>query len=183
MRTESVRPTGVEHVLAPDQIIVSKTDPRGRLIYVNDVFLTISGFSEEELIGMPHNIVRHPSMPRTVFKLLWDRISAGEELFAYVLNLCKDGGHYWVLAHVTPSKGPGGQILGYHSNRRTPAPGSIERISAIYERLLAAEQAEASKPAALAAGSALLDQILAEAGVEYDEFVWNLTNECTEAAA
>lgn len=180
---ESVRPTGVEQVLAADQIIVSKTDPKGRLTYVNDVFLQISGFEETELIGKPHNVVRHPSMPRSIFKLLWDRISSGEELFAYVLNLCKDGGHYWVLAHVTPSKGPGGHILGYHSNRRKPAPGSIERITAIYDRLLAAERAESSKPAALAAGTALLEQILAEAGVTYDEFVWNLTNECTEAAA
>jgi len=183
LRASDIRPTGVEHRLGDDQIIVSKTDPKGLLTYVNDVFVDISRYREDELLGQPHNIVRHPDMPRSVFKLLWDTIGSGHELFAYVINLSKDGGHYWVFAHMTPSFGPGGQIVGYHSNRRAPEPSAVTRIRALYDQLLAAERRETSTPAAIAAGTAVLQRTLAEAGLDYDEFVWNLTNESKGARA
>ena len=73
----AIVPTGVEKTFRPDQIIVSKTDTQGRLTYVNGLFVDISGYPEHELIGKPHNIIRHPDMPRSVFKLLWDRIASG----------------------------------------------------------------------------------------------------------
>jgi len=177
MRNADVRPTGVEHKLGSEQIIVSKTDAKGHLTYINDVFIDISRYTEAELLGQPHNIVRHPDTPRCVFKLLWDTISSGKEMFAYLDNLSKDGGHYWVLAHVTPTFATGGTIVGYHSNRRAPAPRAIEQIKPLYAALLAAEKAAGSTPAALAAGTALLERTLADRGVGYDEFVWNLTNE------
>ena len=107
--------TGVERTFGADEIIVSKTDTKGRLTYVNQLFQTIADYKEDELIGQPHNIVRHPDMPRCVFKLLWDTIASGNELFAYVVNRCKFGDHYWVFAHVTPTFDAQGQITGFHS--------------------------------------------------------------------
>jgi len=177
----AIVPTGVEKTFRPDQIIVSKTDPQGRLTYVNGLFVEISGYPEHELLGKPHNIIRHPHMPRSVFALLWDRISSGHELFAYVMNLSADGGHYWVLAHVTPTFGPSGDIVGYHSNRRTASPEALARITALYRDLLAEEKRHDHTPTAIAAGQQLLEATLADAGMTYDEFVWSLSQE--EAAA
>jgi len=110
--------TGVERTFADDEIIVSKTDPKGRMTYCNDIFLRLAGYSESELIGQPHSMIRHPHMPRCVFKLLWSRIQSGTEVFAYVINRSGNGDHYWVLAHVTPDLVQDGAIIGFHSNRR-----------------------------------------------------------------
>ena len=94
--------SGVERVLRDDEIVVSKTDTKGRITYCNDTFIRMAGYSEPELMGQPHSIVRHPAMPRCAFKLVWDTIEAGKEVFAYVINRAKNGDHYWVFAHVTP---------------------------------------------------------------------------------
>lgn len=177
MRATTVRPTGIERTFKDDEIIVSKTDTRGMLTYVNELFVEISGYAEADLLGKPHNIIRHPDMPRGVFKLLWDTIATGSELFAYIVNLSADGGHYWVLAHVTPTFGRGGDIVGYHSNRRTAPRVALERIKPIYDALLAEERRHDHAPTAIAASSALLAQTLADAGMTYDEFVWSLDAE------
>lgn len=174
MRPTTVHPTGVEKTFADDQIIVSKTDPKGLLTYVNELFIEISGYTEAELIGQPHNIIRHPEMPRSVFKLLWDRISSGEELFAYVMNMSADGSHYWVLAHVTPTRDGAGRIVGYHSNRRTASRAALDRIKPLYAALLAEERRQSSTPAAIEAGTQLLNRTLQEAGMDYDQFIWSL---------
>ncbi len=118
-------PTGIERHFGEDEIIVSKTDLQGKITYANDVFIRVSGYSEEELIGAPHSLIRHPDMPRAVFKLLWDTLAAGEEIFAYVNNLAASGDNYWVFAHVTPSLGADGKVIGYHSNRRVPEPARV----------------------------------------------------------
>jgi PAS domain S-box-containing protein len=182
LRSTTVTPTGVERTFADDEIIVSKTDPRGRLTYVNDVFVRVSGYEERDLIGMPHSIIRHPEMPRCVFKLLWDTIATGKELFAYVVNLSADGAHYWVLAHVTPTFGPGREIVGYHSNRRTAAPAAVARVEELYAGLLAEERRHGDPVAAVAASTELLHRTLADVGQTYDEFVWALTSASEEAA-
>lgn len=119
--------TGVARTFGDDELIVSKTDARGVITYANDVFLRISGYPEDEVIGAPHNLVRHPDSPRGLFKLLWDQIGAGKEVFAYINNMAKNGDHYWVLAHVSPSFDPRGKLIGYHSNRRSPCPRSSRR--------------------------------------------------------
>lgn len=177
MRATTVRPTGVERTFGDDQIIVSKTDTRGMLTYVNELFIEISGYPEHELLGRPHNVIRHPEMPRAIFKLLWDTIKSGSELFAYVMNMSSDGGHYWVLAHITPTFGPGGDIVGFHSNRRTAARSALDRVQPLYRSLLAEESRHDHAPDAIAASCALLDQTLADAGMTYDEFVWSLADE------
>jgi PAS domain S-box-containing protein len=118
--TRAIRPTGIENILGEEELIVSKTDLKGRITYANDVFIRMAKYSWKELVGAPHSLVRHPQMPRCVFKLLWDTLQAKQEIFAYVVNLAKDGSHYWVFAHVTPTLDDDGNIVGYHSNRRKP---------------------------------------------------------------
>jgi len=176
MRASTISPTGVNRTFGHDEVIVSKTDLQGKLTYVNDVFLRISQYDEEELIGRPHNVIRHPDMPRVVFSLLWKEIAAGREIFAYVKNMASDGAHYWVFAHVTPTI-VDGRILGYHSNRRSPSASAIAAISPIYAALLAEEHRQARPTDALKASQELLDQMLADQAMTYDQFVWSLTKE------
>lgn len=173
----TIVPTGVEKTFRPDQIIVSKTDPQGRLVYVNSLFVEISGYAEVDLIGKPHNIIRHPDMPRAVFELLWRRISSGAEIFAYVVNLSADGGHYWVLAHVTPTLDSRGAVVGYHSNRRTAERAAVDTIRDLYAQISAEEARHSSARDSVAAGAALLERHLASAGQSYDELVWSLSGE------
>lgn len=177
MRRLAVRPTGEERLLPAGEVIVTKTDPRGLITYANDVFLRISAYTEDEVLGEPHNLVRHPDMPRCVFKLLWDTLKGGDEIFAYVVNLASDGAHYWVFAHVTPSYDAHGRVVGYHSNRRPPARSAITAATELYGRLLAVENAAGSTPDALAAGERALQDVLDGAHLSYDQFVWSITPE------
>lgn len=156
-------------------MIVTKTDLKGLLTYTNDVFLNISGLDEGEALGQPHNVIRHPDMPRCIFKLLWDTLGAGEEIFAYVLNLATDGAHYWVFAHVTPSTNQAGKVVGYHSNRRVPEQSAVATITDLYARLRSVERS-ASRPAeGLTASDDLLRKELLDRGQTYDEYVWSIT--------
>ncbi|WNB84588.1 PAS domain-containing protein [Cellulomonas sp. ATA003] len=171
------RPTGVERTFPAHEIIVSKTDPRGVITYTNDVFLRVSAYREEEVLGRPHNVIRHPEMPRAVFALLWDTLARGQEMFAYIVNLAGDGAHYWVLAHVTPSFGTDGRVVGYHSNRRSPDRSAVDAVRPLYRDLLAEERRHGSARAAVAASSALLARTLEDRGTSYDEHVWSLVPE------
>lgn len=167
-------PTGIERFFAPTDFMVSKTDLRGRLTYVNAVFCDTAGYTEEELLGRPHSIIRHPDMPMAVFDLLWSRIQGGEEVFAYVVNLCRNGDHYWVFAHVTPTWAPDGSVVGYHSNRRLPHREGVETVQPLYARLRAIELAHSSKREGLAASRQALNDTLNDLGSTYDAFVWSI---------
>lgn len=125
------------------------------------------------MIGRPHNIIRHPDMPRGVFKLLWNTIRSGRECFAYVLNRAANGDHYWVLAHVTPTFDADGRILSYHSNRRRPRPGAVAAVEALYRAWRAVESGH-DGPEAADAGYGALHAKLGDAGMSYDEFVFAL---------
>jgi PAS domain S-box-containing protein len=177
VRASAVTPTGAERTFRDDEIIVSKTDLQGRMTYVNDVFLGISGYTEDELIGKPHSLIRHPDMPRAVFKLLWDTLASGSEIFAYVVNLAATGDHYWVLAHVTPTFGPDGTVVGYHSNRRTASRAAVAQVEPLYRALLEEERRHEHTPSAIAASTAMLLKTLQELGTTYDEWVWSLSDE------
>ncbi|WP_432511207.1 PAS domain-containing protein [Kineococcus sp. SYSU DK001] len=172
MRAPRTSPSGVERRFGDDELIVTKTDSRGVITYANDVFLRVSALTEAEAVGQPHNLIRHPAMPRAIFDLLWETLRGGQEIFAYVVNLAADGAHYWVLAHVTPSVDATGRLLGYHSSRRAPAPAAVAAVRRLYDDLLAAEAGHARPADALAASRALLTERLA--GQTYDEFVWSL---------
>ncbi len=169
-----VQPTGIEHMLGEEDLIVSKTDRKGRITYANDVFLHMAKYSYDELLGAPHNLIRHPAMPRCVFKLLWDTLEAKREIFAYVVNLAKDGSHYWVFAHVTPTLDDHGNIIGYHSNRRRPERAPIERLKPIYKALCDEEARHANAKDGLRASFDMMVGVIKQQGVEYDEFVLSL---------
>lgn len=167
--------TGVERTFGDDEIIVTKTDTKGRITYANEVFLRIAGLTESEVLGQAHNIVRHPAMPRAVFKLLWDTLESGREIFAYVVNRAKNGDHYWVFAHATPTFDQDGRIIGYHSNRRSPDRTALEAIQPIYRALLEIEARHGSDwRAGMDASLAHLMTTLDAAGKPYDEFVFSI---------
>jgi PAS domain S-box-containing protein len=169
-----ITPTGREVYFNEDEIIVSKTDRTGKITYANHVFMKVSGYTEEELMGAPHSLLRHPSMPRAVFKLAWDRILSGSEIFAYVNNLTRHGDNYWVLAHMTPSFGRDGAIVGFHSMRRVPDRHKLQQAESLYDGLLAEERRHADRVQGLQASSAMLASTLQSAGKSYDEWVWSL---------
>lgn len=173
-----VAPTGVESPFADDEIIVSKTDLNGRITYTNDIFRRVSGFSRAELVGAPHSVIRHPAMPRAVFHLLWEELGRQREVFAPMINLCKNGDHYWVMAHVTPSFDRAGNVCGYHSNRRTIERRTVPTVQALYSLLCKTEQevrtAGGSRHEAIAASRAQLARILGDKGKTFDSFVWSL---------
>ena len=114
-------------------LIVSKTDLKGRITYINRDFLEISGFTEQELIGEPHNLVRHPDMPSEAFEDLWKTLKAGRPWTGYVKNRCKNGDYYWVLANATPIW-ENGQITGYMSVRRKADPAAVAQVDELYRK-------------------------------------------------
>lgn len=116
--------------------ILSTTDRKGRITHVNDEFVRISGFERDELIKQPHNIVRHPDMPRLAFEDFWNRLTAGDSWLGLVKNRCKNGDHYWVKAYATPVEGEDGQVAEYQSIRTAPPDAScIKRAEAVYSKL------------------------------------------------
>jgi PAS domain S-box-containing protein len=169
-----IHPTGIERPYDQEELIVSKTDLKGHITYANDVFLRLSKYPEEEVIGAPHSLIRHPDMPRSVFKLLWETIQAKKEIFAYVLNMARNGDHYWVFAHVTPTFDAKGNVTGYHSNRRKPDAAQIEKIKPLYAALLAEEKRHDNRKDGMQRGYELLLNTLKNKEVEYDEFVFSL---------
>ena len=175
MSNDDVKLTGVERTFGENEIIVSKTDLKGRLTYANRVFQAVAGYTESELMGQPHSIVRHPDMPRCIFKLLWDTLQAGNEIFAYVVNKCKNGDHYWVIAHVTPSFDENGNIIGYHSNRRVPPRDILENtVIPLYRALLIEEQKYENRKEGMQAGTDMVVSLLEQNNVGYDEFFFSL---------
>jgi len=172
---QDVSLTGKEVFFQDDEIIVSKTNLKGHITYCNDVFLSTAGYTEMEVLGQPHSLIRHPGMPRAVFKLLWDTLQSGREIFAYVVNRTKAGDEYWVLAHVTPSRNGGGEIVGYHSNRRVPDRQTLEqKVMPLYGALLAEENKHSNRKVGMNAAFDLLVETLDEAGLAYDEFIATL---------
>lgn len=167
--------SGNERFFADDEIIVSKTDLKGRLTYANKVFLDISGYHEKEVLGEPHSMIRHPDMPRCIFKLLWSTLEQGKEIFAYVNNRAKNGDNYWVYAHVTPSWDKSGKLVGYHSNRRVPDRRILdEDVIPLYTALNAKEKASANRKDGMLQAEQMLNDILAEKQLCYDEFITTL---------
>ncbi|HOO52110.1 MAG TPA: PAS domain S-box protein [Alphaproteobacteria bacterium] len=167
--------SGKEVTFSSDEIIVSKTDLKGQITYTNTTFCKVAGYTEKELLGKPHSIIRHDSMPRCVFKLIWDRIQAGCEIFGYVVNKTRDGDYYWVLAHVTPSYDTNDNLIGYHSNRRVPEKRIInEIISPLYAQLLQIENSTSNRKDGMNKAYQHLLSILKEKGIEYDEFILTL---------
>lgn len=156
----------MERKMNENDFIVSKTDLKGNITYCNRIFMDMAEYSEEELLGKPHNIIRHKDMPKAVFKLLWTRIQNKEEVFAYVLNKTKNNNEYWVFANVTASLDTRGRIIGYYSVRRKPNSKAIEIIKPLYEKMIQAERS-----GGVVASTKLLTDVLNEKGMSYDELI------------
>lgn len=124
-----------EYVLKPDDFLVSQTDAKGIIRFANDDFCEIAGYTVEELIGKPHNIVRHPDMPKAAFKDLWETAKKGNVWTGYVKNRTKDGGFYWVFATVYQMKDSNTNETLYMSCRRKPSAQEIQEAEALYKTL------------------------------------------------
>jgi PAS domain S-box-containing protein len=168
-----LEPTTRERLMRDDDFIVSKTDLKGRISYCNRIFIEFSGYAEQELLGAQHNIVRHPDMPRGVFKYLWDALAQQKECFAYVKNLSKNGDFYWVFANITPDRDASGQVLGYFSVRRKASPAAIAVVSGLYQAMLEAEKAAGAKDAC-ERSLAVLAEVLQHKGVSYEQLILSL---------
>ena len=168
-----ITPTNREVQLGDNQLIISKTCPKGRIRYINRSFMEVSGFHEEELLEAPHSIIRHPEMPRGVFYLMWKTLQQGKEFFGFVKNLCRDGSYYWVFANITPDLDEYGKLKGYYSVRRKPGRTSIKVIEPLYASLLQQEKSQTGSSIP-EASNRLLQQQIADQGQNYNAFVLNL---------
>lgn len=165
-----LQPTGREVPFTEkDGFIVSKTDLKGTITYINRTFMRIADYGPHELIGQPHNIIRHPDMPKAAFRLLWDTLKSGDEWFGFVKNLTSKGDHYWVFANIT-SDLHDGKPVGYYSVRRPVIHRkSLEEVEALYAQL---RQIEASH--GIDAALTHLNDLLRSQNLSYRQFVLKL---------
>ncbi len=171
MAPPKIRPKLQERAFKPSELFFSTTDKRGVIRYGNEVFCRIAAYPLAEMVGKPHNIIRHPDMPRAAFRLVWDYLERGRTVAAYVKNMASDGCYYWVLALIMPAED------GYLSIRMKPSSEVFSAVQGAYVQVLAAEQqAEAggaSRGEAMDAGAAKLLALLGGLGfASYDEFMW-----------
>ena len=160
-------PLNKEKVLNPKRYIVSKTDTKGVITYGNDYFVEVSGYTESELIGQPHNIIRHPDMPKVVFKLMWERIKEGKNIMALVKNLSKDGSYYWVVTDFEAKMDPlTNKPVSFTAFRKAAPKKAVEAIEPIYAKLV-----EIEKTGGMEASEEYLKGYLEAKGKTYDEFV------------
>ena len=165
--------TGNDISWDPQRVIVSKTDLRGNIIYANDVFIDICGYTESELLDVNHNIIRHPLMARGVFRFMWEQLKKDNEFFAFVVNQCKNGDHYWVFAHITPTKDTAGNINGYYSVRRVMPEKLKPTITGLYEQILATENGLDKKQATKASYDFFV-QYLKDNDIDYNSYICDL---------
>ncbi len=162
-------PVDEEIKLVPYKTIMSKTDPKGIIEYANDYFVEVSEYKEWELMGQPHNIIRHPDMPKIIFKLLWDRLKSKQNIHAIVKNLSKSGKYYWVVTDFKWKEDEDGNIVAYYS-RRKAIPESVKSfMQDFYARLRTIEE-----KSGMEGSSAYLEGYLEDLGKTYDEFILDL---------
>lgn len=166
-------PIDVEMVLDPDVLIVSKTDPNSLITYANPEFCCYSGYREQELLGKPQNIVRHPDMPRAIFDLMWSHLRQEQEFFGYIKNRCKDGGFYWTFASVAPVY-ENGRHTGYISARRCPSRHALAVLEPIYTLMRSIEHQHTVKEEQIAQSSAELWCAINKEYSSYAEFILSL---------
>ena len=167
--TAPTLPTAAEVILGPEELFFSTTDRRGVIRQGNTVFARVSGYTNDKLLGSPHNIVRHPAMPAGVFRLLWDRLDEGDTVATYVCNQTEDGRPYWVCAVVSPAQD------GFLSVRMSPLTPGLEIAREVYGHALAVEQeaaaAGATRREVAVAGRRAIEEALSARGfASYAQF-------------
>ena len=164
-------PIDREIPLDPFRTIMSKTDKKGIIEFANDYFMEISRYKEWELMGQPHNVIRHPDMPKIIFKMLWDRLDEGQNIHAVVKNLAKDGSYYWVVTDFQTKYNDEGEIIAYYS-RRKAIPESVKNyFTDLYNKLRKIED-----NGGMEASGAYFNGLLEDAGLSYDDFVLDIFN-------
>ncbi|MBL4799664.1 MAG: PAS domain S-box protein [Oleispira sp.] len=161
-----------EVILPEDAFIVSKTDSESCMTYVNQSFCEVSGYSENELIGQSHDMVRNDLMPHGIYNLMWEHLKAEEEFFGYIVNRNKDNSHYWALINVSPCYEKN-TLTGYFSVRRAPSNQALAIIKPLYQSMRQAEKS-ASPEQRLPMSSAVLWQAITKEYQSYAEFVLSL---------
>lgn len=156
------------------KLILSRTDVQGKITYANDTFAHVCGYQVDELMGKPHNIVRHPDMPRSIFKQMWDTLLVGKEWQGIVKNLRKDGGYYWVKASVVPLS-ENGKIVGFKSSRAYVPPLKRQEMEKKYAMIRKAEEGEVAFTISLSQEEWRKVRTHAETqGITYQEFIKQL---------
>jgi len=165
------RPIAIDEEIkfSKKKFIVSKTDIKGNITFVNKNFCDVSGYSEEELIGVPHNILRHPDMPRAVFFLIWSSLLRGEPVSGVVKNLAKSGKYYWVIADFDVKKDEHGNIKSLTAFRRAAPDQVIEQMEELYETMLKIE-----KKKGMQGSLSYLEAFLDEHEMSYEDFLQEL---------
>jgi len=159
-------PKDNEIILDPFKTIMSKTDKKGIIEYANNYFMKISGYKEWELMGQPHNVIRHPDMPKVIFKLLWNGLNKALPMYAFVKNLAKDGSYYWVIGSFSTIKDEEGNIKTHYAKRKAMPEKVKKEISEFYNTLLSIE-----KNAGMEASEAYLIGYLEDLNMNYDDFI------------
>ena len=128
-----------EEVIFDGRSLISETDTKGNITFVNRKFVEMTGYDKKEVVGQPHAILRHPDMPKIAFKQMWSIIKEGKVWDGYVKNLRKDGKYYWVDVHIVPKKDENGTIIGYIASRKVTDPKRLESTILQYKKLLEEE--------------------------------------------
>lgn len=166
----AVAPSPVECSFPSDEFIVSKTDLKGNITYANRTFMKICNMSEKQLLGFPHNTIRHPDMPRGVFYGLWQCLKSEKEFFGFVKNITADGNYYWVFANITPDY-VDGKIVGYYSVRRRAPRSAVSEIESIYAQMSKIESNSGKGEASQASWKWLTDFVQSNHQSSYEQFI------------
>jgi len=166
--TKKDRPSPInkEIIIPDDQVLISVTDPKGNIIEANDIFIKVSGYSEDELVGSSHNIIRHPDMPKIMFKIVWDHIMDKENVMAVVKNLAKDGKYYWVVTDFVTRVDADRNIINYTAYRRPVHDKVKQAVIPLYKALCAIEDV-----AGMNAAEKFLNDYFEERDLNYDDMI------------
>jgi len=160
------KPIDEEIELNANSYIVTYTDSKGNILYANKYFMEITGYNKEELLHKPHSIVRHPDMPRIIFKIMWEKIQKGENIMAIVKNLAKDGRYYWVVTDFETRRDKYTKKISYVAFRKAAAREAIQAVIPLYKKLCEIEKKES-----MVASENYLNYFLESKNMTYDQFV------------
>ena len=175
------RPTPIDREVSWDKskVLISETDAYGTITNVNDVFCSVAHYTPEELIGQPHNLIRHPDMPKLIFKLLWDNLKVGNNFVGVIKNLAKTGEYYWVVTDFEMRRDSMGNITHYIGRRKSVPEAAInDYVAPFYESLLKME-----KIGGVELSNRFFKNYLAKQGKDYIDFIIDVMNENRENVA
>ena len=162
-----------EIIVKEDALIATKTDLEGLVTYASEDFLTYSEMQMGDVLFKPHNIVRHPDMPHSTFKMMWDYLKQGREYFAFVKNRTKNDNFYWCFVNVTPSFSADGETLGYYAVRRAPNREILPRVEELYKKIRTIEEKTGGNKG-MEAGVQFLEGLAKEQNISFNNYIFNL---------